>query len=154
MSKTKIFTQIKEISTVTEKRYQEIAFYLFIKQMQKMENADIVLEGLATAALCKNGSILHATELMNNTYYKPTNLEIATFISYYNIPIKYIREFGISERTYYRSLPDFIYKSLEEQQEITKNKFSEDLLEEVVKFNNLLYNLSSPFKIYELVKEK
>jgi hypothetical protein len=122
--------------------------------MQKMENADIVLEGLATAALCKNGSILHATELMNNTYYKPTNLEIATFISYYNIPIKYIREFGISERTYYRSLPDFIYKSLEEQQEITKNKFSEDLLEEVVKFNNLLYNLSSPFKIYELVKEK
>lgn len=153
MAKTKLFTQITKVPEETHKRFEEIAFYLFIKQLNQMENADIILEGISIAAHCKNGSILHATELLNNTHYIPTHLEIATFISFYNIPIRYIRNFDLSERTYYRLLPEFIYSSEEKQKELVKNKFSEDLLQEVVKFNKILYNLTTPFRVYEFMKE-
>lgn len=154
MPKSKLFTQINGVHETTLKRFQEISFYLLTKKLQNVENGDIVLEGLAIAANCNSGIILHAKELLNNLYYKPTNLEIAVFISYYNIPVRHCKEFDISERTYYRLLPEYIYQDEEHQQQLTKNKFGDDVLEEVVKFNEMLYNLSSPFKIYEIVKER
>lgn len=153
MPKQKIFTQIKEVSETTLKRFDEISFYLLVKRLQTIENADIILEGLAIAANCSQNLILHAAELLNTKYYQPTHLEIATYISFYNIPIRYIKEFGLSERSYYRLLPEFIYQTEESQSQLVRNKFSEDMLQEVVKFNEMLYNLSSSFKIYELVKE-
>lgn len=153
MSKTKSFTQITSVPSSTVKRFEEIVFFLFTKTLQNMENADVILEGFSIAAKCKSGAILHAAELLTNAYYIPNNLEIATFMSFYNIPVRHMKEFGLSERTYYRLLPEFIYKSEEEQAELVKNKFGEELYEEVVKFNKILYNLATPFKMYGLVKE-
>lgn len=154
MSRQKLFTQVSEISEINAKRFEEIAFFLFIKNIQKVENADILLEGIATAAQCKPGIILHATELFYNEYYRPKNIEISTFISYYNIPIRNIKVFDISERTYYRLVPEFLYKSTSERDELVKNLFNEEIYNEVVKFNKMLYNLTSPFKIYDIMKER
>ena len=60
MGRAKIFTQVKEVSETTTKRFEEITLYMFINQINKTENPDIIIEGLATAARCKRDSILRA----------------------------------------------------------------------------------------------
>ena len=122
-------------------RMEEVKFFLFISKLRKTARGsgleeDELLKPLITITGCSENLIYNAAQTINSISAKPHELEIAVTAKYFGYHYDFVEKRLMYAIKYNKLLLEYINNHLEN---ILLPKLPEDLTQEVIQFNKIMY---------------